>query len=540
MIKSISFVFVLSVSAIQFGYEIGADTTQAVPVNTPVATTTANLPVVATTTTIAAIVQTTEPSHTTASAKPSAPADKPIAAPVIPPHNPPSPPKTQQLPKAAPVIPPATVYPPKTAPQSQNVPQNQNLPVATNPYNPSTQNLPVASNQYNPSTQNLPVASNQYGSISQNLPTNSGNYNNPSDNVLPQVTTLPGVKPKCNRKYTTESAYFVQTTDSPIVATTAQPYGVQTADSPIVATTAQPYGVQTTDSPVVANTDIPVVTTTYKAKCAVKSTDAPVIATPTAETVMSTTDPDDPSFNGVRIYNNVTAFSPSTLQLTIVSNILPPVSNISHYTFDINGKLSTIQGDEIYAQVVSSIPIFASTANWYPFDSYDALIVASCKEQQIAFLLNGAVDAWRTEFQLLDEGEQFMYLQVTLTRTFVTTLFSIFVNLMMWILSLSAIYLSVTACTRRRKIEPPMIAGIAALLFALPNIRNVQPGLPAIGCTADIAGFFPAMLLVGFSVVILMWNYILNNYHEQPKKSISEPLMKSTPRTSTFSADSAV
>ncbi|KAJ3314096.1 hypothetical protein HDV04_001127 [Boothiomyces sp. JEL0838] len=563
MIKPFSIVLALSVSAIQFGYEVGSQTTsQAAPAPTAAPTTTADLAVVATTT-AAPIQYTTNLPVTTAAPKPTQPATVPNSAPTSIPST--TPPSTQQLPKVVPQnhqpapVNPNPNYPPKSAPQTQNLPvaqnppQTQNLPVASNQYIPSSQNLPVASNQYNPNTKNLPVA-NSYGS-SQNLPTSSGNYNAPSNNVLPQVTSLPVVKPKCNRQYATMSAYvqttdspiaatgqpyMVQTTDSPIVATTAQPYQAQTTDSPVVATSAQPYLVQTTDSPIAATADIPVVTTTRKGKCAIKTTDAAVVATPTAQTIMSTIDPNDLDFNGVRIYNNVTAFSSSTLQVTIVSNILPPISNISHYTFDINGKLSQISGDEIYAQVVSTIPIFASTANWYPFDTYDALIVASCKEAEIAFLLNGAVDAWRTDFQLLDEGERFMYLQVTLTRTFVTTLFSIFVNLMMWILSLSAIYLSVTACTRRRKIEPPMIAGIAALLFALPNIRNVQPGLPAIGCTADIAGFFPAMLLVGFSVVILMWNYILNNHHEKQNVSGSEPLMKETPRTSIFSADSVV
>ncbi|KAJ3258528.1 hypothetical protein HK103_003488, partial [Boothiomyces macroporosus] len=220
MIKPFSIVLALSVSAIQFGYEVGSQTTSQAA---PAPTTTTDLPVVATTT-AAPIQYTTNLPVTTVAPKPTQPATVPNSAPTSIPST--TPPSTQQLPKVVPQnhqpapVNPNPNYPPKSAPQTQNLPQAQNMPVASNQYIPSSQNLPVASNQYNPNT-NLPVA-NSYGS-SQNLPTSSGNYNAPSNNVLPQVTSLPVVKSKCNRQYATMSAY-VQTTDSPIVATTAQPY----------------------------------------------------------------------------------------------------------------------------------------------------------------------------------------------------------------------------------------------------------------------------------------------------------------------------
>ncbi|KAJ3275133.1 hypothetical protein HDV01_001272 [Terramyces sp. JEL0728] len=433
MVYPISLVLALSVSAIQFGYEVGTDAPQATT-QQPAAT--SDLPV-AVTTTVPAVVTTTNAPITTAAAPKPTPTDyrKPNPKQVIhtPQAAPANAPNNQDLPKVSPQSNPAPV--PQDFSQSSPQPvqqgqkqQAQNMPVSQN-YNPQS-----------PQTQNSPVAANT--------------YQQPSNQDLPQVTLLSAIKPKCNHGYGTA------------------PYMMQSSDLPIAAAT-EAYAAQATDSPAAGySADIPTVTT-IKYKCAPKTTDAPVIATPAgyyvqttdapviatptgAEQIVSAIDPDDPNFNGVRIYNNVTSFSPATVQVTIVSNILPPVSNASHYTFDVNGKLSTIQGDEIYAQIVSPIPIFASKANWYPFDTYDALVVASCKEAQIAFVLNAAVDAWRTEFNLLDEGEQFMYLQITMTRTFVTILFSIFVNFMMWILSLSAIYLSVTSCTRKRKIEPPM------------------------------------------------------------------------------------
>ncbi|KAI8926398.1 hypothetical protein BC831DRAFT_229063 [Entophlyctis helioformis] len=43
------------------------------------------------------------------------------------------------------------------------------------------------------------------------------------------------------------------------------------------------------------------------------------------------------------------------------------------------------------------------------------------------------------------------------------------------------------------------MAVATALLFALPALRNSQPGAPPIGCTADVAGFFWNMLITGLA-----------------------------------------
>jgi Domain of unknown function (DUF4436) len=78
----------------------------------------------------------------------------------------------------------------------------------------------------------------------------------------------------------------------------------------------------------------------------------------------------------------------------------------------------------------------------------------------------------------------------------------------MWLLSLSAFVLSSMIWLRKRTVEPPTIAVVGSLLFALPGMRNVLPGNPTVGCTFDVASFFWALLLVAISVMMLMWNYI--------------------------------
>ncbi len=71
-----------------------------------------------------------------------------------------------------------------------------------------------------------------------------------------------------------------------------------------------------------------------------------------------------------------------------------------------------------------------------------------------------------------------------------------------------------------RKVESPTIVtkysltsqGVATtMLFALPAVRNLQPGAPPIGCVSDVAGFFFNMGIVALASVILIWRYTIQD-----------------------------
>ncbi|KAJ7689967.1 hypothetical protein B0H17DRAFT_599960 [Mycena rosella] len=65
---------------------------------------------------------------------------------------------------------------------------------------------------------------------------------------------------------------------------------------------------------------------------------------------------------------------------------------------------------------------------------------------------------------------------------------------------------------RERKAELPLIALSTALLFALPNVRNSQPGIPATaGTISDMVGFFWNLLLVATSAISLLANFVVKN-----------------------------
>lgn len=67
----------------------------------------------------------------------------------------------------------------------------------------------------------------------------------------------------------------------------------------------------------------------------------------------------------------------------------------------------------------------------------------------------------------------------------------------MWCLSGGIFVAAMSVWFRERKDELPLIAISTALLFALPNVRNSQPGIPPlVGTTSDMVGFFWNLLLL--------------------------------------------
>ncbi|KAJ3218567.1 hypothetical protein HK099_005013 [Clydaea vesicula] len=86
--------------------------------------------------------------------------------------------------------------------------------------------------------------------------------------------------------------------------------------------------------------------------------------------------------------------------------------------------------------------------------------------------------------------------------------------------------LAVTLWMRDRKVEPPTIAVTTGMLFALPAVRNVQPGIPGIGCTADVIGFFWNMIMVATGAALLLTNYILKYKAEKNKPLIIQNIEK--------------
>lgn len=84
----------------------------------------------------------------------------------------------------------------------------------------------------------------------------------------------------------------------------------------------------------------------------------------------------------------------------------------------------------------------------------------------------------------------------------------------MWCLSSAVFIAAMSVFFRERKVEPPLMPISTAVLFALPNIRNSQPGIPSTaGTTSDSASSVVHSTIQtnqsSLPVVGFFWNLLL-------------------------------
>jgi hypothetical protein len=99
-------------------------------------------------------------------------------------------------------------------------------------------------------------------------------------------------------------------------------------------------------------------------------------------------------------------------------------------------------------------------------------------------------------------------LKVKVRRTNPTIIFSVFLAIAMWAITIVVLVLALRVA--HKKEEAPEIGTmgfIAGLLFAFPAIRSAQPRIPPMGVIVDYFGFFAdeMILIVALIVVMVAW-----------------------------------
>jgi hypothetical protein len=87
---------------------------------------------------------------------------------------------------------------------------------------------------------------------------------------------------------------------------------------------------------------------------------------------------------------------------------------------------------------------------------------------------------------------------------------SLIVMLMMTALSMSLLAMAIRATTAEKTDLLPLSVSIS-LIFGLPALRNIQPGVPPVGALVDYVTFIWAELIVAVSAVIIVWTWLLRS-----------------------------
>lgn len=122
----------------------------------------------------------------------------------------------------------------------------------------------------------------------------------------------------------------------------------------------------------------------------------------------------------------------------------------------------------------------------------------------------GSIPGFKIDASKAKEStEDYVGIDMTISRASTTKFFSIFVMTMMWGLTIGVMFLTLSVVLRGRKVELAMFSFTAALLFAFAAVRNAQPGTPPIGTYSDFISFFWAEVIIALCLIILVFTWLL-------------------------------
>jgi hypothetical protein len=169
------------------------------------------------------------------------------------------------------------------------------------------------------------------------------------------------------------------------------------------------------------------------------------------------------------------------------------------------------------------------TASNYPFDRHTAQLVLDLgrpvtgdqgppvKGQvldyvpvPIALNLTAVQPGYRIALRQVGPFEAgILRVQLSVRRSLTVISFAMFVMLVEWLLALGTLAVTLMVAIRGRRPEVAIFAWLATMLFALPPLRDVMPGVPPIGTLGDFLSFFWTVSIVAVCLIILVVDWVL-------------------------------
>lgn len=208
-------------------------------------------------------------------------------------------------------------------------------------------------------------------------------------------------------------------------------------------------------------------------------------------------------------------------------------------SFEIDGRKFEFAQDENMNPIDLNVLLYGGDVSFYPFDVHSLDMEIYAEEPSangnssnatpvpiaLSFISPLNTVAFSGDISTVVEGNNpFIFsLTATVSRTVGIRAFTVFIALIMWILSLLTVAIAVVFIVYlERAPEAPMLAAFGAILFALPALRNSLPTAPGIGCALDVASFFFNMLFVALSTITLLILYVTRQGLTTGKKDLEK------------------
>ncbi|CAN1213114.1 DUF4436 domain-containing protein [Tumidithrix helvetica PCC 7403] len=173
-----------------------------------------------------------------------------------------------------------------------------------------------------------------------------------------------------------------------------------------------------------------------------------------------------------------------------------------------------IKKKKISPSVDGTLSLFNGRVTDYPFDTHEAeiyLYFSNPKDEKQSIPMEvdfiGALPGYNIDTDIIkgfDSAEE-IGVKIKISRSIITKAFAMFILIAMWLVPLAVLFMALAVLLQNRPAELGMFAYMGALLFALPAVRNIQPGIPPVGTLTDFLSFFWAELLVAIAQMIIFY-----------------------------------
>ena len=202
-----------------------------------------------------------------------------------------------------------------------------------------------------------------------------------------------------------------------------------------------------------------------------------------------------------------------------IEAVFPLNGNLNSYPFDSYDTtvwlLMTTPARNLQPQVLQAPGSTPEIA-----DHIDKLGVSSSELQRnapvaLSVSMSASIPGIRFKGKVLrGKTQEPMGIDLKLTRALNVITISMIVNLMMTALFLSLLAMVLRRITERGKADLLPLSVSISLIFGLPALRNIQPGVPAVGAFVDYVTFIWTELIVAASAVVIVWTWLLRSRSE--------------------------
>jgi hypothetical protein len=155
----------------------------------------------------------------------------------------------------------------------------------------------------------------------------------------------------------------------------------------------------------------------------------------------------------------------------------------------------------------------------YPFDQHSALLelyltkpVKDAEPEPVNIVTEffGSVPGLKLDANLDPaSGDNYNLFNIQVERSSTILAIVIFAMALMWLITLTVIFMLLAVVLRGRKIEFGMFAFMAGFLFSFVAFRNAMPGVPPIGTLSDYLAFFWGYAFISLSLIGLTVSWLV-------------------------------